>query len=341
MEQNIILLFGSDSNERLVSVASAQALALALGSVTLYFWHKNGSIYQPSLAELLGHENPFTSEFIPQGKPSFNSIEDLISSPDIEKYTFVLATHGGKGENGYLQALLEKRGCPFTGSNAKSSARAFDKIATKEHLLNFPIKMAPHIILPADANKRASMLEDFLSKNEKIVVKPVSGGSSIDCHFIRYQHEIAAALAALSEGPYMAEKLLCGRELTVGVIETPQGLLSLPVAEIELQVDRDFDYDGKYLGRGTREVIPANIEESIGRDAQRMALAAHAALELEGYSRTDMIFTSDGHYYLETNTLPGLTKQSFVPQQLAAANITLREFLTYQISLAQTRALGA
>lgn len=341
MEQNIILLFGSESDERLVSVASAQALALALGSPTLWFWHKDGPIYAPLLEELLSHESPFIREFLPTGKPLFKDIAEALASTQATRQTFVLATHGGKGENGYVQALLEKHGHPFTGSNAKSSERAFNKIQTKGHLTNFAIKMAPHLVFASPHRNLIPKLEDFLALHKEIVVKPIAGGSSIGCHFIRNVLELQKVFAALNvkPGAYMAEKMLHGRELTVGVIESEEGPMGLPVTEIALASDRDFDYDGKYLGLGTRELTPADLEESLAREAQRMAVAAHVALELEGYSRTDMMLTADGLYFLETNTLPGLTKQSLVPQQLAAAHITLREFLNYQIKLARERTL--
>ncbi|HXW60171.1 MAG TPA: D-alanine--D-alanine ligase, partial [Myxococcota bacterium] len=93
-----------------------------------------------------------------------------------------------------------------------------------------------------------------------------------------------------------------------------------------------------YLGKGTKELTPANISLNEASETQRMAVSAHVALELSGYSRSDMILAEDGLYYLETNTLPGLSKQSLVPQQLAYAHISLREFLSGQISLAKKRA---
>lgn len=340
MDQNIILLFGSESEERLVSVASAQALSLALGSPALWFWHKDGPIYKPSLDELLAHEQPFTNDFNTLEEPIFASIDEAIASEKAEGYTFVLATHGGRGENGFVQSLLELHKRPYTGSDAQSSARAFNKIRTKDQLASFNIKMAPHLVLHDLNESVIRELEDFFALHGDIILKPICGGSSIGCHFIRQEPDLKSVLKALVKAPqaYLAEKLIAGRELTVGVIETPEGPLALPVTEVSLAFKRDFDYEGKYLGRGSKEITPADVPESIAREAQRMAIAAHAGLKLEGYSRSDMMLAEDGLYFLETNTLPGLSKQSLVPQQLAAANITVREFLSYQIKLAQERA---
>jgi D-alanine-D-alanine ligase len=341
MVRNTILLFGGDSNERLVSVASAMAMAQALGSSKLWFWHNNGPIYEVDYDQLLAHQDPFTKDFLPHHGPLFGTVEEAISAKACEGYTFVLGVHGGKGENGYLQTLLEKCQRPFTGSNAKASITAFNKIATKECLLNYQIKMAPHLVLETTDDLRiAPLLKDFLKDHKELIIKPICGGSSLGCLVIKRLDHIDAAIAEMMKffpEPFLAEKFIQGREFSVGAIEDDNGLIALPCTEIVLEKGRDFDYQGKYLGLGAKEITPAKLKDSTARDAQRMAIAAHAALSLDGYSRTDMILAKDGFYFLETNTLPGLTKQSIVPQQLAAAGITMRAFLETQIKLAGRR----
>lgn len=339
MDQNIILLFGGESDERLVSVASAQAMAQALGEPLIWFWSKTGEVYLVDFQELISHKDAFTKEFIPTNKPLFPTISQAIASPTSAGCTFVLALHGGSGEDGTIQALFEKYERAYTGSDAQSSKRAFDKIATKNCLKNFNITMAPQIILnPDQAHKE---LNNFLDQQGEIIIKPICGGSSLGgIFYIKSQDQVALVADHISKNPahsYFAEKVIHGRELTVGVIENAGAPMSLPPTEIIIQNNRNFDYEGKYLGQGTNEITPADISESATREAQRLALAAHVALKLDGYSRSDMILASDGLYYLETNTLPGLTKESLVPQQLAALHITLREFLATQIRLAQER----
>lgn len=340
MEQKVIILFGSPSEERMVSVASAQALSEALKNAALWFWHKDGPIYRVEPQKLLAHANPFVCEFEAPGKPDFPSIAAALASEAALGHTFVLATHGGAGENGEIQSLLELNKLAFTGSNAKSSHRAFNKVLTKAHLANFALKMAPQLIIDSSTPHCESALKHFLAEHEHIIIKPICGGSSIGCHFVHQTSDIAKIVQTLRALPqsYLCEKMIKGRELTVGVIDTPEGPIGLPATEIALAQDRDFDYEGKYLGAGAKELTPAPVSESAMREAQRLAVAAHVSLELAGYSRSDMIMADDGLYYLETNTLPGLTKQSLIPQQLAAAHISLREFLAYQISLAQARA---
>src|ERR1700688_3872531 len=121
MEQDIILLFGGESNERLVSVASAQYMAQALGAAKLWFWQKDGRIFDINYQDLIEHKNPFIERFTPNNNPIFDNIETAIASPICSNHVFVLALHGGAGEDGRLQTLLEKNHRPFTGSNAKTS----------------------------------------------------------------------------------------------------------------------------------------------------------------------------------------------------------------------------
>ena len=110
--------------------------------------------------------------------------------------------------------------------------------------------------------------------------------------------------------------------------------------EIEVDPGHSFDYEGKYLGRGTREICPAKIPEATARAAQQMAVEAHLALGCRGYSRSDMIAAGDDLYFLELNTLPGLTTSSLVPQELREAGIDFRDFLETQIELARQRAVS-
>jgi D-alanine-D-alanine ligase len=114
-------------------------------------------------------------------------------------------------------------------------------------------------------------------------------------------------------------------------------LTVLPPSEVILDRDAHFDYQGKYLGVGNREVTPAEVTVYEASAAQALSLLAHSALGCFGYTRTDMILTQKGLYYLETNTLPGMTKASFIPQQLRAAGISLESFVRGQVALARLR----
>src|SRR5919108_132150 len=134
-----------------------------------------------------------------------------------------------------------------------------------------------------------------------------------------------------------SEQIISGIELTVGVVDGPKGARALPPSEVRLEEGRAFDYEGKYLGKGTREITPAEVPARVSRAAQQVALDAHKALGCEGYSRTDVICSERGPVFLEINTLPGLTRMSFIPQQLAAEGTSMKSFLEGQIALARRR----
>lgn len=340
MNQTIVLLFGGESNERLVSCASAQAMAEALAPQHIWFWHKDGAIFQVSYDELSAHEEPFTNEFKPLSSPIFASIKDAITSDVAQDRTFVLAVHGGSGENGTLQALFEEAHIAYTGSDATTSKLAFDKLRTKKALQSFPIKLAEQKLM--NGKERALLtreIADFFTTYQACIAKPVCGGSSLGCHFITAFDQIESVVEDIlkTDDAYFLEQLILGRELTVGVFDSEQGCVALPVTEIVVDHSRNFDYEGKYLGHGTKELTPADLSERQTLEAQRLAIAAHTALGLFGYSRTDMIMGSDGMYFLEINTLPGMSKQSLIPQQLALAGVSLADFLKRQIKLAEQR----
>jgi D-alanine-D-alanine ligase len=178
----------------------------------------------------------------------------------------------------------------------------------------------------------------MLSRHERVVLKPLADGSSRGLFFLgRNDDAEDIAEKIIARGiPYLVEQFIGGRELTVGVLDDGEPV-ALPVIEIEIDPNRTFDYEGKYLGNGTREICPANIPDAMAREAQQAALAAHRALRCEGYSRSDLVATDDGIYYLETNTLPGLTASSLVPQELEVAGIEFRDFLLRQVELAVER----
>jgi D-alanine-D-alanine ligase len=191
----------------------------------------------------------------------------------------------------------------------------------------------------SDVPRARARLLDLLDRSPRVVLKPVADGSSMGLRFVSGPDEVEPALLAIKDDgiPYLAEAFVQGTELTVGVIDTEDGLRALPCSEVRISGDAGFDYAAKYLGRGVREITPAEVSPAVSAEAQRIALAAHDALGCAGYSRTDLIVDADGPVYLETNTLPGLSRASFVPQQLEVAGIPLRAFVERQLELARRR----
>lgn len=340
--QQIIVLFGGPSDERHVSVASAQNIVRTLGRATLaWFWAPDGLVYDVGVNDLLSHQRPFEVDFHPTRPAIFPDIEQALDTLPVDDAVFLLALHGTGGEDGTLQELFERRGIPFTGSGSAASAAAFDKERAKE-IVKGRVRIAESRVTRRAAEVR-EVIADMLSRHERIVLKPLAGGSSRGLYFLDRGGDVDdVAEKVIARGtPYIVEQFLRGRELTCGVLDQGEGPFPLPVIEIEVDPNRTFDYEGKYLGSGTREICPANIPGEMARDAQQTALDAHVALGCEGYSRTDLVATEEGVYFLETNTLPGMTTSSLVPQELNVVGIDFGDFLRGQIQLAVSRSQRA
>jgi D-alanine-D-alanine ligase len=333
-----IVLFGGSSDERHVSVASAQNIVRTLGGDGLaWFWAPEGAVHDVAPSDLLAHQRPFEVDYVPARPAIFPNLEQALATMPVDDPVFLLALHGGSGEDGTVQALLEKHGIPFTGSGAEASAAAFDKGRAKE-IVKSRVRCAESRVVN-DASKIGAAIDDMLERHERIVLKPLAAGSSRGLYFVGRNDDrtsVASEIAARGIA-YIVEQFIAGRELTCGVIDNGLGPFALPVIEIEVDPNRAFDYAGKYLGAGTREICPANIPDALAKEAQEVALAAHIALGCDGYSRSDLMAGDDGVYFLETNTLPGLTTSSLVPQELAVMDIPFREFLETQLALARRR----
>jgi D-alanine-D-alanine ligase len=340
MASDVVILFGGSSSERLVSVASAQNISSVVSDAALWFLTRTGAVHVVGQAELAAHRRPFENEFTPGAPATFVSIDDALDAPHSKALVFLIALHGGEGENGTVQARFEQRGIAFTGSDSRSSARAFDKVVTKSLLGAKGARLASaEVIAPADALTLEPKLSALLTRAPRWVLKPVADGSSVGLVHLTSLAQVpmaAKTLAGLGIS-YLAEAFIVGRELTVGVIDEPGGPTALPVSEVRLKPGGAFDYAGKYLGTDTEELTPAPITEAERQAAQALAVLAHTTVGCSGYSRTDMILTEEGPVFLEINTLPGLTKASFIPQQLAADGRDVKAFLERQLQLARAR----
>ncbi|MCB0406329.1 MAG: ATP-grasp domain-containing protein, partial [Bdellovibrionales bacterium] len=257
-----------------------------------------------------------------------------------ENQVVFLALHGGEGENGGVQRCLEVSRIAFTGSDSASSARAFDKNEAKRVVAAAGPRTATGASLDPQSPQCARTLTQLLQQHGDLILKPVAGGSSIGLFRIRAQADVSAVLPELARKKvlYLAEPFLTGREFTVGVADLGEGPAPLPPSEVKLEAGANFDYEGKYLGKNSLEITPAQIPESLTHALQAVALKSHQALGCFGYSRTDLIVTPDLQiYFVELNTLPGLTRASFIPQQLHAAGIQFEAFVSAQLSQARAR----
>jgi D-alanine-D-alanine ligase len=326
----LTILFGGTNKERLVSVASGQALHSALPEADLWFWDVDHSVHAVRSETLLNHARPFEDAFKP-GTPSLGGIEQALDRAKAEDRVLVLGLHGGRAENGELQAMCEMRGIAFTGSGSASSHLAFDKIAAKRFAAIAGVT-GPDGVALGD-------IEAALTEYGKLIAKPVKDGSSYGLIFVNSTQDLTAVRNAARTEDYLVEPFISGPEATCGVLEKLDGsLVPLPPVEIiPAEGGFGFDYRAKYLAKSTQEICPARFAPEINAHIMDQALKAHKALSCSGYSRSDFIVSERGSIFLETNTLPGLTKASLYPKALKAQGIEFADFLNDQIELAARR----
>lgn len=320
----IAVLFGGTSEERDVSIASAAQIipALrALGHDVHAIDTATGCLSGPAERQLLA--NRVAPE--PPSGTALAAVRGgaLALSPasfDIRDVDLVfLALHGGAGEDGRLQAMLDLAGLAYTGSNHIASAIAMDKDQSKRLFRSAGVPTPDWCMAPADATTVEREL------GWPVVVKPNKQGSTVGLTVVREARALPAALATAQryDDEVMIERFVPGREFTVGILEGS----ALPVGEI-VAPGEVFDYQSKYQAGGAREEFPADLPEDEARQLQELALRAHRVLKLGAYSRVDFRRDAAGaHWCLEANTLPGMTATSLLPQAARAAGIDFGELL--------------
>lgn len=320
----IAVLFGGTSEERDVSIASAAQIIPALrglGHEVIAVDTASGRLPDEAerrLAAGVAPEPPSPGALARMraagATPMLGPAQDLAGVEVV-----FLALHGGAGEDGRIQSVLDLAGLRYTGSNHIASAAAMDKDLSKRLFRAAGVPTADWLMTPAEASAVAATL------GWPVVVKPNKQGSTVGLSVVRAPEALAAAieLARRFDDEVMIERFVPGRELTVAIL----GSEALPVGEI-VTPGEIFDYRAKYQRGGAREVFPAQIPPAAAQRVQALALAAHRALKLGYYSRIDFRMDERGEFWcLEANSLPGMTAASLLPQAAAAAGISFPELL--------------
>ena len=341
----ITVLMGGTSAERDVSLASGVRVAEALrsrGHEVLSVDTAHGILSAPDEQALLGGKIVKTIPPDVQALVRLNAQlpSTLRSLPQTD--VVFLALHGGQGEDGTLQALLDLTSVPYTGSGHLASALAMDKDLSKHLFRAAGVPTAGWLMAPSGIGNRESGIGgggrmDFSREVEQnlrlpVVVKPSKQGSTVGLSIVRHIGALWDAIdeAAKFDDEVMVEQFIPGRELTVGIL----GDEALPVGEI-IPVHEIYDYECKYTAGMAREIFPADLTAEETRTIQDLARRAFRALKLRGYARIDFRMTPDGVFYcLEANTLPGMTGLSLIPQAAAAAGISFPELCERIVQLA-------
>lgn len=303
--KKIGVLMGGFSSERDISVRSGLAIYQAL--------------------QELGYD----SALIDVGRDIANVLKK-----DKVKLAF-LALHGGMGENGAMQGLLEVLGVPYTGSGILASALAMDKEVSKKLFMHHGLNVAPFAVVNKKSKQRGkknNLQPQAFAFSFPLVVKPVSEGSSIGIRIVKEESEMAGALEnAFSFGDKaLVEKFIEGKEVHVGILGDKV------LGGVEVRPSLEFyNYEAKYTSGLTEYIIPPEIDDAAYEKTKEMALIAHTALGCSGASRADFIIDKSGApYILEVNTLPGMTGTSLLPKIAAYAGINFKELIEEIVRIA-------
>ncbi len=310
--------------ERDVSIASGLRIAEALRSrghdVSVVDTAQGPMTRDAERARLRGpvvkRSPPTQAELDEMGRDALARLAGYLPAPEETDVVF-LGLHGGTGEDGTLQAVLDLAGLPYTGSGRLASALAMDKDLTKRLLRAAGVSTPDWLMAPASVDEVQGAL------GFPVIVKPSKQGSTVGLTLVREAAELPTAVAEAFtyDDEVMVERYIPGRELTVGVL----GDQAFPVGEI-IAKHEIYDYECKYTPGMADERFPADIPAAVAGAAQEQGLRAFRALKLRGYARIDFRLNPAGELYcLEANTLPGMTELSLIPQGAAAAGIPFAE----------------
>lgn len=338
----ILVLLGGTSSERDVSLASGLRIAAALrerGHEVTAVDTAHGALAPAEERAML---DGGTMKTVPPDVQALVRLdqalpEKLKALPAAD--VVFLALHGGRGEDGTIQAMLDLSGVPYTGSGHLASALAMDKDLAKKLFREAGVATPDWRMVRTangDTGANAELRDDVLLRiGYPCIVKPSKQGSTVGLTLVRASDELAPAidLAFQFDDEVMVERFIPGRELTVAIL----GDEALPVGEI-IPKHELYDYECKYTPGMAREVFPADLSAEETAEVQNLALRAFRALKLRGCARIDFRMDPQGAFWcLEANTLPGMTQLSLVPQAAAAAGISFPELCERIVALALNR----
>jgi D-alanine-D-alanine ligase len=309
------VLLGGPSAEHQVSLSSGQGMIRALSlekyQVFPVLIKKNMTWVWSEKCLTIDEQTVFDASYFE--KDSFKSEvrPDLKTLPIVD--LALLALHGRFGEDGGIQSLLDYYGIAYTGSGALASGLGMDKVRSKQIYGHFGLPTPVWDEWTSESWNAVSTSIEW-KWGEAAFVKDVFGGSSLNMGRVKNLEELKILMEDLLSRVerVIVEPLVEGREFSCAYLE---GESALPATEIIPLAADFFDFKAKYEGK-SKEVTPANVSESVMAEMQRMAREAHVALALSGYSRTDFVLDKKNHLWLlETNTLPGFTTTSLLPQQ--------------------------
>ncbi|MGL5912851.1 MAG: D-alanine--D-alanine ligase [Bacteroidales bacterium] len=321
MKKKIAVLYGGFSSEAEVSEKSF---------ANVFDW-VDKTRYEPYKVKITPTEWKLQSgEFI--DKNNFSVIHNGVQ---ITFEAALIVIHGAPGENGVLQSYFDLIGMPYTTCNAFTSALTFNKFACKTFLKDTQLPMAKSLLVRKGEAINVDKIVEYLAL--PIFAKPNNGGSSFGVTKVKTADDLQSAIAeALKEDEeIILEQFIEGTEVTCGAMILDGVERVLPVTEVVTQ-NEFFDYGAKYTGQA-EEITPARLSAELTQSIQQNTLAIYKRLACKGICRADFIIHNNTSYFLEINTVPGMTATSFIPQQVQAANLSMSSVLSEVIEDAINR----
>jgi D-alanine-D-alanine ligase len=321
MKKKIAVTAGGDSGEYVISMRSATVVAEALAS----------SGYEVYLVQVKG------ADWFVELDGTIQKVDknDFSLSRSGEKIVFdcvFCAIHGTPGENGKLPAYFEMLGIPFTAAGSFTSALTFHKSFCNHVVKNFGVLTPRSVLL--DKNEVYELADLLETLSLPVFVKPNAGGSSVGMTKVKVAGELGAAIqrAFEEDDEVLVEEFIEGRELTCGVIETSGKLIVLPLCEI-VSKKEFFDFEAKYDPALAEEIVPAPIADELTAEIGRVSEMLYRKLNCRGVVRFDYIHQTKTNklFFLEVNTVPGLTAESIVPKMARGMNISLQQLFTMMV----------
>ena len=314
---NIAVIAGGDSSEFIVSVKSGANVFNAVDTSKFTPW-----LIQIKGKEWVVFQNDKKIAKINKSDFSFQLKGEKIS------FSFAYITiHGTPGEDGILQGYFELLNIPYSTCNVHSSSLTFNKWFCNNYLRSFGVKMANSIKI--SKGDKIDSLEITKKLELPIFIKPNAGGSSFGITKVKTQEEVEPAIkkAWQESDEALIEQFIDGDEFTCGLVKIGGEKIIFPVTEI-LTKNEFFDYEAKYIPGAAEEITPARLPKDLFEKCQDISSDVYDFCECAGIIRVDFILKENEFYFLEVNTVPGMTETSFIPQQINAMGLTLKEIIT-------------
>ena len=319
LKRNIAIVCGGDSSEHDVSLRSAQGLYS-------FFDKERYNVY---IVDIKGQDWHVE---LPGGitaridRNDFSFVED--GKAKWFDYAYI-TIHGTPGENGILQGYLDLIGIPYSTSGVLVEAMTFDKFILNQYLRGYGVAVADSLLIRQGYEQLVSDDEIERRIGMPCFVKPAADGSSFGVSKVKNKDQLAPAIrkAMLESDEIMVEQFLDGTEISIGVYKTREKSVVLPATEVVTQ-NEFFDYNAKYNGQ-VQEITPARLSDDITRRVREITSHIYDILHCNGIIRIDYIISKEGKIFmLEVNTTPGMTPTSFIPQQVRAAGLEMKDVLT-------------